>query len=292
MNELTGIYWIKNETPYLPEWVEFHLMQGFDHFIFYDNGSTDGLLYVMDPYIKSGIVEIRYYPNPLHPPARSGPPGSKNFWVMDYCIEEQRGKSKWIHFHAVDEFTFMRDGSSIVEFLKEFENIGALAVEWELFNSSNHDKRPPGLTIENFTMAYPDPNHHVKTIIMPDKAVSTIGNPHNFLLNNGLTSVMEDHVPLFGPWNYTGPKFNKIKNHHYVTRSKQEFDEKNNKGLLDHAHTENVPRTMHFQQEWENGNNNPDIYECTDLLKYVDPVRQAIAKRYHGQQHRLQGVNC
>jgi hypothetical protein len=290
MHELTGIYWIKNETPYLPEWVEFHLLQGFDHFIFYDNGSTDGLLYVMDPYIKSGIVEIRYYPYPL-PPARSGPPGSKNFWVMDYCIEEQRGKSKWIHFHAVDEFTFMRDGSSIVDFLPVFEHAGALSIEWELFNSNGHIKRPAGLTIENFTTAYPDPNHHVKTIIMPDKAYSTMGNPHNFQMLPGYESKMEDGTPIPGPWSPGGNRFNIIKNHHYVTRSKEEFDAKNNKGLLDHAHTENVPRSMHFQQEWDNGNNNPEIYVCNDLLKYVGPVREAIAKRYYGQEHRLAGVN-
>ena len=31
MYDLTGIYWIKDEAPYLPEYIEFHLMQGFDH---------------------------------------------------------------------------------------------------------------------------------------------------------------------------------------------------------------------------------------------------------------------
>jgi hypothetical protein len=162
MHELTAIYWIKNETPYLPEWIEFHLMQGFDHFILYDNNSNDGLETIIEPYIKEGIVEIRKYPDPLNPPAKSGPPNSKNFWIMDTCIEEQRGKSKWIHFHAIDEFTFTTDGTSLVDFLKDYEQYGGLSIEWEMFNSNNHINRPEGLIIENYTTAYPDHHHHVK----------------------------------------------------------------------------------------------------------------------------------
>jgi hypothetical protein len=42
MKRLTAIYWVKDEARYIPEWIEFHLMQGFEHFILYDNNSTDG----------------------------------------------------------------------------------------------------------------------------------------------------------------------------------------------------------------------------------------------------------
>ena len=63
MYNLTSIYWIKDEVRYIPEYIEFHILQGFDHFIFYDNKSTDNLLEVIKPYIDSGLVEIRYYPD-------------------------------------------------------------------------------------------------------------------------------------------------------------------------------------------------------------------------------------
>jgi hypothetical protein len=43
MKNLTSIYWIKDEARYIPEFIEFHLLQGFDYFIFYDNKSTDNL---------------------------------------------------------------------------------------------------------------------------------------------------------------------------------------------------------------------------------------------------------
>ena len=46
---LTAIYWIKDEARYIPEWIEFHLIQGYDHFILYDNGSTDKVFEIAKP---------------------------------------------------------------------------------------------------------------------------------------------------------------------------------------------------------------------------------------------------
>lgn len=294
MYNLTAIYWIKNETRYLPEWIEFHLIQGFDHFIFYDNESNDGLYDVMQPYIEEGIVEIRKYPKILHPPAKSGPPNSKNFWVMDYCIEEQIGKSRWIHFHAVDEFTFMKDGSKVSDFLKNFESIGALSIEWEYFNSNGHVKRPEGLMIENYTEACLDPKHHVKTIIRPDMAYSTAGNPHTFIMKNGMSPVNEKGNLVNGPLS-NDHNFEKIKNHHYVTRSKEEFEEKNSKGVLDWQESENEHRSFIWGEAglrdlWQSTNYELDRYKCDDLLIYVNPVREAIAKRYCGKEYLLKNV--
>ena len=60
MKNLTSIYWIKDEARYIPEFIEFHLLQGFDHFIFYDNKSIDNLTEIIFPYIESGLAEIRY----------------------------------------------------------------------------------------------------------------------------------------------------------------------------------------------------------------------------------------
>jgi hypothetical protein len=36
MHKFTSIMWVKDECKYIPEWIEFHLIQGVDHFILYD----------------------------------------------------------------------------------------------------------------------------------------------------------------------------------------------------------------------------------------------------------------
>ena len=49
----------KNEGPYFKEWIEWHLNHGVDKFYIYDNESTDGTKNILDPYIKSGIVDYK-----------------------------------------------------------------------------------------------------------------------------------------------------------------------------------------------------------------------------------------
>ena len=287
MHELTAIYWIKNETKHLPEYIEFHLMQGFDHFIFYDNGSVDGLLDVVKPY--GDLVEIRYYP-----PTVTGP---KNFWVAGECCREQRGKSKWIHFHSVDERIYCPDGRKIPEFLQEFEQYGGVLVAWEEFNSNGHEIRPRGLVIENYTQTFVDLGKHYKTITRPDVSIEFAGNPHGFRYIQGYYSVDENHRNLSIENNVSEYTYNRIKNHHYRTMSLEEFETKSNKGVLDHGMKYENSRRPVAQEEWDYAHGLPSPWgqstlgENTQLLKFVEPVREAIHERFKGNEHLLALVN-
>jgi hypothetical protein len=284
MKSLTGIYWIKNEARYLPEFIEFHLLQGFDHFIFYDNKSDDNLLEVISPYIEAGLVEIRYYPEDLNT--------SKNFWIMKHCTIEQRGKTKWLHYHASDERLFCPDGRNLVDLLKDYEDYGGLCVGWSFFNSNGHVKRPDGLIIDNFTNSFNDGGKHIKTIIQPDKALEAAGNPHNFVYIEGQFSVDENFKRVDGPWNtmndYT---FNKVKLHHYVTMSKEEYDIKQGKGILDH-NQEDVRRGG-ADVMWDAYHAQPELHFKDDVLsiKYSTIVKQNILERYKNKEYILPYIN-
>lgn len=285
MYNFTSIMWVKDETPYIPEWIEFHLIQGVDHFILYNDDSIDGIYEALEPYISAGLLEIRLFPDELVPLPKNGL-NTKCFWVMDYCIEEQRGKTRWAFFHAIDEFLFTKDHTSLSEFMKDFDEIGALGVEWEQFSSGGHVTRPSGLTIENYTRTFYDQFHHIKMIFRPDCAVSNNGTTHAVILNNGWLPVNERFYPLFGSMNTDDPGFFKIKIHHYTVKSREEFEEKQNKGYLD------LPGSRHA--EWMNDtwfdfeHSDRPRGNCTDLLKYKDVVREAILNRYAGKEDLLE----
>ena len=282
MYNLTGVYWIKNEAMYIPEYIEFHLLQGFDHFIFYDNGSTDNLLDILKPYIDENIIEIRYYPDYVKE--------KKNFWLMDFCINEQKGKTKWLHYHALDERLFCPNGDKITDVLKSYENYGGLSVAWELFNSNNKIEKPNGLVIENYTRTVKDGSYHIKTIIQPEFATMTIGNPHNFHYHNKF-SVDENYNRVDGPFNPGNYSFNKIKLHHYVTMSKEEFEIKMNKGLLDHVGSENI-RRVESDTQWNYLHNNEALWGFNDeLLKYKDIIKEKILNRYENNKEFLKYIN-
>lgn len=289
MYNLTGIYWIKNEARYLPEYIEFHLLQGFDHFIFYDNGSTDCTKEVLTPYIDLGLVELRTYPAGLNRP--------KNMWISEQCCLDQRGKSKWIHFHSIDERIYCPDLRRIPDFLKEYEQFGGVCVAWEEFGSSGHTARPEGLIIENFTVTCKDTMCAIKTIVQPQKALGFAGNPHCFVFEPGYFAVTENKTPVptaHAPFDYS---FEKIKNHHYRTMSREEFERKMNQGVLDHGPAlENVRREQ-AEDEWSWAHGGPSRWGQTtvfvnyDLLKWVPLVQYAIARRFKGLEHLLSEIN-
>jgi Glycosyltransferase family 92 len=56
---------VKNKAQFLPEWIEFHLEQGVDRFVIYNNLKTaDYSLANIQPYIDSGVVEwVAWPPN-------------------------------------------------------------------------------------------------------------------------------------------------------------------------------------------------------------------------------------
>ena len=52
----------KNESPYLREWIEYHLMIGFDHLYLYNNFSSDNYKEVLQPYIDKNAVTLIEWP--------------------------------------------------------------------------------------------------------------------------------------------------------------------------------------------------------------------------------------
>ncbi len=243
MNKLTFAYWVKEENSYIPEWIEFHKLQGVDHFILYENGPAESLKEICKPYLDQGILEVRTYPKDVI--------NRNNFWMMSHLVREQVGKTEWLHFGATDERVFSPTGGSLPDILKDYSRHGGLCVAWEEFGSSGHLKKVPGLITDRFTTTVKDTAQHIKTIIRPECVLNHEGDPHNFVFGPGFESVDENHIRVNGPWNNKNPyTFNKIKNHHYRTMSREEYDVKMNKGLLDHAGQENV-RRYDAEQQWD-----------------------------------------
>lgn len=309
MYNLTNIYWIKNESRYIPEFVEFHLIQGVDHFVFYDNKSDDNLLEIISPYIESGLVEIRYYPE-NDPLDNILSPGTKIYWVIEQTLKEFRGKSKWVNYIALDERLFCVDGQKLPEALKDYEQHGGVSVTWLLFPSNGHIKRPDGLITDNFTVCWDDPARIVRTIANPMVAVYANSDPHNFCYTDGAYSVTEDHLFCYAAFANTKKTYGKkFLIHHYITLSKEEFYGKMNKGMLDAPQWENVPRPdidkswieLNMGIPWVGPGRTLQVpladegygllHTNTKLCSYSKQIKDSIRNRYVGREHLLQYIN-
>jgi len=289
MFNLTAIYWVKNEARYIPEWIEFHLMQGYDHFILYDNGSTDNVFEIAKPYTDAGLLEFRFYP--------AGLEGAKNFWLAEQCCKEQRGKSKWIDFRSLDERVFCPTGRWVTEFLKDYEQFGGVAVAWEEFGFNGHKTRPEGLLIENYTQTCKDLGHHIKTIVQPEFALGFAGNPHNFVYEQGRYTVTENLTRVDGAHIMTDYSYQKIKAHHYNTLSEEEFNRKMNKGGLDHGPSQENIRREQAERIWKYMHGEDPEFGTSifgfdnELTIWAQSVRDAIKDRYLLYPELLSEIN-
>ncbi|MEG4213947.1 FkbM family methyltransferase [Microcoleus sp. Pol14C6] len=209
---------MKDEAPYLIEWLEFHKIVGVERFYLYNNNSSDNTVDIVQPYIQSGEVVLHDWP--FSPKQQAS--------AYEHCLEEYKKESEWIAFLDLDEFLFPTEKEKLTEVLEEFDSVPAVGVNTLTFGSSGHEARPAGLQIENFTKRSTDNfevNRYVKSIVRPEQILRP-NCPHFFIpINNEFCSVTENKEPLGGSISER-LSVQKLRINHYYTRSKQEMKEK------------------------------------------------------------------
>lgn len=212
----------RDDAPYLQEWIEFHRLVGVDHFFLYNHMSEDNFKDVLQSYIDEGIVELVNWSFPITETRK---------WVFiqtgayNDAIAKHKNAAKWIAFIDTDEFLFATECDNLVDFLKNYEEEGGLAVNWQTFGTSHIAKIPDGqLMIE--TLLYKAEkdfkgNKHVKSIVNPRK-VAHFGNPHYAYYKRGSHAVTSDGKILLGAASLA-VDISSIRINHYWTRDEDYF---------------------------------------------------------------------
>ncbi|MCL2737444.1 MAG: glycosyltransferase family 92 protein [Alphaproteobacteria bacterium] len=208
---------MKNEGPYLKEWIEFHRLVGVEKFYLYDNESTDNTKEILAPYIKKGIVEYTYFP------------GQKQQRpAYNDCIRRHKYDTKWLAIFDLDEFLVPVSFKNIPEFLKtQPSGISQIVVAWVLFGSSGHKKKPEGLVVENYKRRANKNNHHYKAIVNPRRVYSA--NVHGQVV---FGKIVDTNGESFHNMRHKAdPSYMaKIRIHHYAVKSLEEFAKRAGRG--------------------------------------------------------------
>ena len=219
----------KDQHEDIAEWVQYHEQLGAGKVYVYDDNSNPPMLTQLTPFIESGLVEYHFIGKSNH----SSIP-KPQLYVYDQCIERYRTKHKFIAFIDVDEFLFLRDPniSSMPQLLRDYEDYGALAVNWIQFGSSGHVHRPQGGTLGNFWKCIPrhhPQNLHVKTIANTKYVLRVKGNPHMFMYAEGKEAVGENFEVVEGATSKSN-EISRVALYHYVTKSKAQYVNKMERG--------------------------------------------------------------
>jgi hypothetical protein len=140
--------------------------------------------------------------------------------AYEYVINEVQGKVKWLAIIDTDEFLFAVKKDNLTELLSKYEKFGGLAVNWQVFGTSDVSKvAEDELLIEKLIMKLPqdaDVNRHVKSIVRPEW-IAGCDNPHYMLYKNGKFQVASDRKKFIGPFS-PDIQLNVIRINHYTIR--------------------------------------------------------------------------
>jgi hypothetical protein len=211
---------IRNEAPYLSEWLAYHRALGVEHFFIYDNGSTDELHQVIEPWVNHGLVTLVHWPLP-----------GGQIDAYSHALRFYGPSLAWLAFFDVDEFVVPLVDDDIPAVLARFPDAAEVRIPRVDFGFSGHRTPPAALTIEAYTEVAdvfgrdPAKPPRVKAVVQPG-SVSAVGI-HTATVAHDPRGPDGEPVPsrIVGKacWDF-------VQLNHYYTRSFEEFEEKRFRG--------------------------------------------------------------
>lgn len=163
---------MKNEAPYVKEWLDYHLNAGVDIVYLYDNDSEDNLEEIVSPYINNGRVIYHKAPGKV-PQLR----------CYHDALQRYRYSCKYMMFIDADEFLFPVDGGSVADFAEDFfeseNDLAVLHIYYYLFGSNGEEKADFSRgVLERFQRRDKNTCDYEKSLINPRLASDFVDTPN------------------------------------------------------------------------------------------------------------------
>src|SRR5688572_8100570 len=129
----------------LEEWIVYNYIIGVQHFYIYDNESKIPIRQRLNNQFFKDLCTIIPFPGKY-----------KQIEAYHHCINNFKEDSRWMCFVDGDEYILPKQHPNLRQFLKNYKDAAAIAINWIMFGSNFHEKRPKGLMIENFTACKKD----------------------------------------------------------------------------------------------------------------------------------------
>jgi len=247
---------MKNEGPYLKEWLDYHILVGVEKFYLYDNESSDNTTEILKPYIKKGIVDYTYWPG-------------KAQQQIAYTdgFNKHANDTKWLAVIDLDEFIVPVEYFTIPEYLNTLpKNFAQLIISWVQYGSSGHKKKPDGLVIENYKK-HAEKNWGIKSIVNPRLVYETL-NPHTHEVAGFTINETGKRIARINQSGFGVLPINKIRCNHYVTKSYDEYIARMNQGSVSKMKINEYRGIDRFK--WYDRN---DVYD--DIMdKYIEKLKR------------------
>jgi hypothetical protein len=200
----------KNEDNYIQEWVSYHKKIGFDDVFVYQNNWR---CLVDTP----NLIKIEFDGD------------TKQIEAYNHFIQNYKHIYEWAAFFDVDEFLVLKKHGNVKDFIEDYFEYSAVAINWFIFGCNGHEMVIDGNynVLERFTMRQANINPHIKCIvnIRKEDIFMKIHDPDcSWVDTSGKIN--------YGYLNHEGnDEIAQI--NHYFTKTKEEFIKKVDRGRAD-----------------------------------------------------------
>ena len=297
---------MRNEGPYILEWLSHHFALGFDQLIIFTNNCTDNTDKILDRLEVLYPGRVKHQPNPkiMYPKF-----GKVHIMALRYAYQMGPVRNAgWVYVTDADEFLILKKGAQtiddMIEKTGEFDAISFTSIP---FNSNNLKLPSMDLVTKRFTETSKDfyrANEEnislitaVKTLFKPE--IKGMMRPHRPITPNFSTTGMVwkngSGIPL-GP-NFTDGKYKGIGSNgtrdfaqlnHYSIKSAAEFLLKVDRG--DAVNAERLGNSLTY---WNTANRAGDTDLCAvERLGLADELHDEfmsdpILKELHQESYVL-----
>lgn len=144
---ITAVTCVKNEGPFLIEWIAFNRLIGVTDFLFYSNDCTDGTDRILDALTQAGVVQ--HLPNPAQ---------GRNYQME--ALKDSRKHSvvsdaDWVWIADVDEFLNIHvNGHTIAALIEACGDPQAISVHFQFFANAGVETFEDRPVIAQFTKCH------------------------------------------------------------------------------------------------------------------------------------------
>lgn len=178
---------MKNEAPYIVEWVAYHRAMGVDNFLIYTNDCSDGTSEILDRLQEMGVLQHRNNDN--------WKGNSPQQYALNQALKEPLIRyADWIIHIDVDEFINVRTGNgTLQDFYDAVPDATNVAMTWRLFGHNDVTQLSDAFVIDQFDTCAPKycPKPHTvwgfKTMFKNIGAYEKISCHRPNKLNEGFT---------------------------------------------------------------------------------------------------------
>ena len=211
----------KLENLYIREFIKYYNKLGVDKIYIYDNNEINGELFetVLFDYIKKNYVYIINFRGILKP----------QYKMMNNCYKKNYLKYDWIIFNDIDEFIYLKNYSSIKNYLREtkFNKCKIIYLNYIFYSDNNFLYYKNKSVISRFKeRSFNNKRYWGKSIIRGNIAGLKITSPHKLTNKiqpcNGFGTISKS-FKIDSEYNYV---------RHYSFKSTEEYCYKLNKGNI------------------------------------------------------------